>query len=202
VKNAVGDYVFSVSANGKEEVYRFVINKDDSKLAVPTYESVDAKTDVSASTDSSEVPLDTVIKVEKITHGEEHERICGTLEIKDGEIYDIKLHSGSLDDYISQLKNGKFKVRLPIPKEYEKKNLVVYYVDAEGNKTKFNVTVKNNFAFFETDHFSVYTLVAEDIATTPETEDRSNILLGFGLLMLSALSLAAVYTGNKKNKKA
>ena len=171
VKNAVGDYVFSVSVNGREEEYRFVVNKDDSKLADPTYESADVKTDVSASTDSSEVPLDTVIKVEKITHGEEHERICGTLEIKDGEIFDIKLHSGSLDDYITELKNGKFKVRLPIKNEYKGKELVVYYVDADGNKTKFDVTIKNNFAFFETSHFSVYTLTtAEGDPTAPEGE--------------------------------
>ena len=212
VKNAVGDYVFSVSVNGKEEVYRFVVNKDDSKLTIPTYESVDAKTDVSASTDSSEVPLDTVIKVEKITHGEEHERICGTLEIKDGEIFDIKLHSGSLDDYITELKNGKFKVRLPIKNEYKGKELVVYYVDANGNKTKYNVTVKNNFAFFETDHFSIYTLTTvsddvqtslntpEDNATSPNTEDNSNINLWFVMLFSSLIGLIGTYF--IRNKKA
>ena len=203
VKNAVGDYVFSVSANGKEEEYRFVVNKDDSKLTVPTYESVDAKTDVSASTDSSEVPLDTVIKVEKITHGEEHERICGTLEIKDGEIFDIKLHSGSLDDYITELKNGKFKVRLPIKNEYKGKKLVVYYVDANGNKTKYNVTIKNNFAFFETDHFSIYTLttVSDDTETpldtstdvkSPNTSDNSSVFLLVALIV-SFVGLSELY---------
>lgn len=212
VKNAVGDYVFSVSANGKEEEYRFVVNKDDSKLAVPTYESVDAKTDVSASTDSSEVPLDTVIKVEKITHGEEHERICGTLEIKDGELFDIKLHSGSLDDYITELKNGKFKVRLPIKNEYKGKKLVVYYVDANGNKTKYNVTVKNGFAFFETDHFSIYTLTTEsddtqtppnntdDNNTSPNTGDNSNLPLWFAILIISSFGLVTTLCiGKSKN---
>lgn len=169
--NAVGGYIFNLTVNGREECYNFVIVKDDDKLSIPKYESVDVSTDASVSADSSEVPLDTVIKVEKITHGEEHERICGTLEIKDGEIYDIKLHSGSLDDYITELKNGKFKVRLPIKNEYKGKELVVYYVDANGNKTKYNVTVKNNFAFFETDHFSIYTLttVSEDDQNPPIT---------------------------------
>ncbi len=212
VKNAIGDYVFSVSVNGKEDVYHFVVNKDDSKLTVPTYESVDAKTDVSASTDSSEVPLDTVIKVEKITHGEEHERICGTLEIKDGEIFDIKLHSGSLDDYITELKNGKFKVRLPIKNEYEGKELVVYYVDANGNKTKYNVTVKNNFAFFETDHFSIYTLTTvsdntptppntSDDVISPNTGDNSNITLLFMMLFISLIGLIGIYYVGKKKAR-
>ena len=158
IENAVGGYVFDAKVLSSGEIYKIIIIKDDTKLTIPSYTCTDAKTDVSVSTDSSEIPLDTLIKVEKITHGEEHERICGTLEIKDGEIYDIKLHSGTLDDYITKLKNGKFKVRLPIKNEYKGKELVVYYVDANGNKTKYNVTVKNNFAFFETDHFSVYTL--------------------------------------------
>ena len=170
LKDAEGGYIFDVEVSGKEETHKFVVIKDDTKLAVPAYASTDFKTKVSVSTDSSEVPLDTVIKVEKITHGEEHERICGTLEIKDGEIFDIKLHSGTLDDYITELKNGKFKVRLPIKNEYKGKELVVYYVDANGNKTKYNVTVKNNFAFFETDHFSIYTL-------TYESEEGGDVLL-------------------------
>ncbi len=170
LNSAAGGYVFDVEVLGKGEIHKFVIIKDDNKLAVPDFASTDFKTSVSVSTDSSEVPLDTIIKVEKITHGEEHERICGTLEIKDGEIFDIKLHSGSLDDYITELKNGKFKVRLPIKNEYKGKELVVYYVDANGNKTKYNVTIKNNFAFFETDHFSIYTL-------TYESEEDDNVLL-------------------------
>lgn len=196
VKNAVGDYVFNLSVNGSDSVYRFVVNKDDSKLSVPTYESVDAKTEVSASTDSSELPLDTVIKVEKITHGEEHERICGTLEIKDGDIYDIKLHSGSLDDYISQLKNGKFKVRLPIKDEYKGKELVVYYVDANGNKTEFNVTIKNGFAIFETDHFSIYTLTAKTSA--PQTSDNGNLLPYALLTLLSGIGVAIAQNRKKR----
>ncbi len=210
LKNAAGDYVFNIAINGSDASYSFVIVKDDSKLAVPTYISVDVSTDVSASTDSSEVPLDTVIKVEKITHGEEHERICGTLEIKDGEIFDIKLHSGSLDDYITELKNGKFKVRLPIKNEYKGKELVVYYVDANGNKTKYNVTVKNNFAFFETDHFSIYTLTTvsendqtapdtpNDNTTSPNTGDNSNVILWFVVLFTSFIGLIGVSSIGKK----
>lgn len=213
LNDAAGGYIFNVEVAGKEDIYKFIIIKDDTKLSVPTYASTDFKTNVSVSTDSPEVPLDTVIKVEKITHGEEHERICGTLEIKDGEIFDIKLHSGSLDDYITELKNGKFKVRLPIKNEYKGKELVVYYVDANGNKTKYNVTIKNNFAFFETDHFSVYTLttVSEDVQTppttpdenitSPNTGDNSNISLWFVMLFVSLIGLiGSHFIVNKKAK--
>ena len=213
LNDAARGYIFNVEVAGKEDIYKFIIIKDDTKLSVPTYATTDFKTNVSVSTDSSEVPLDTVIKVEKITHGEEHERICGALEIKDGEIFDIKLHSGSLDDYITELKNGKFKVRLPIKNEYKGKELVVYYVDANGNKTKYNVTIKNNFAFFETDHFSVYTLttVSEDVQTppttpdenitSPNTGDNSNSSLWFVMLFVSLIGLiGSHFIVNKKAK--
>lgn len=210
LNNAAGGYVFDLEVLEKGETYKFIVIKDDTKLAVPTYASTDFKTNVSVFTDSSEVPLDTIIKVEKITHGEEHERICGTLEIKNGEIFDIKLHSGSLDDYITELKNGKFKVRLPIKNEYKGKELVVYYVDANGNKTKYNVTVKNNFAFFETDHFSIYTLTTvpediqtvpsnpEDNTTSPNTGDNSNITPWFIILFVSLIGLIGTYYIGKK----
>lgn len=206
IEKAVGGYVFDAHIENNGEVYKIVIIKDDTKLVTPTYKCTDIKTDVSVSTDSSEVPLDTVIKVEKITHGEEHERICGALEIKDGEIFDIKLHSGSLDDYITEIKNGKFKVRLPIKNEYKGKELVVYYVDGNGNTTKYNVTIKNNFAFFETDHFSVYTLTTEpeNIQTPTNTSsDKSKIvpwLITVVALIIIAIGISCYI--RRKNKKA
>ncbi len=175
LRKAEGGYIFNLSVNGHEGEYKFVIVKDDSKLAPPTYESIDISTNVSASTDSSEVPLDAVIRVDRITHGEEHERIIGVLEITDGEMFDIKIHSGSIDDYISKLKNGKFKVQIPIPKEYKGKELTVYYVDANGKVTEYHVTVKNGFAAFETDHFSIYTLVAKANAEAPKQTTTTTV---------------------------
>lgn len=175
LRKAEGGYIFNLSVKGHEGEYKFVIVKDDSKLNVPTYESIDVSTNVSASTDSTEVPLDAVIRVDRITHGEEHERIIGVLEISDGEMFDIKIHSGSIDDYVSKLKNGKFKVQIPIPKEYKGKELTVYYVDASGNVTEYNVTVKNGFAVFETDHFSIYTLAAKSKTAAPDTTDNGEV---------------------------
>ena len=178
LNNAAGGYVFNVDLLQKNQSYKFIVVKDDTKQTVPAYASTDFKTDASVSADSSQMPLDTVIKVEKITHGAEHERICGILEIQDGEIFDIKLYSGSLDDYIRQIQNGKFKVRLPVKNEYKNKQLVVYYVDAKGNTTKYAVTVKNNYAFFETDHFSIYTLAVEPPVTPPTSAAPTGISSG------------------------
>lgn len=158
LKNATGDFFFNVEVTGKEESYKFVIIKDDTKLAVPSYATVDLNTNVSVTTDSSTVPLDTIIEVEKLTDGADYNRIIGILDVDENETFDIKLHSGSLNKYVTELKDGKFEVKIPIPEKFEGKNLVVYYVDQNNNPVKYEVTVKDNFAVFTTDHFSIYTL--------------------------------------------
>ena len=43
-------------------------------------------------------------------------------------MYDLKLFSKSLDNYVSKLVNGSFEVKIPIKDEYKNKNLVAYYV--------------------------------------------------------------------------
>ena len=39
-------------------------------------------------------------------------------------MYDLKLFSKSLDNYVSKLVNGSFEVKIPIKDEYKNKNLV------------------------------------------------------------------------------
>lgn len=158
LKNATGDFFFNVEVLETEETYKFVIIKDDTKLTVPSYATVDLNTNVSVTTDSSTVPLDTVIEVDKLTEGAEYDRIIEILDIEENETFDIKLHSGSLDKYVTELEDGKFEVKIPVPEKFEGKNLIVYYVDQNNNPIEYEVTVKDNFAIFVTDHFSIYTL--------------------------------------------
>jgi len=191
LNDAAGGYIFDVEVVEKGETYKFVVIKDDTKLTVPTYASTDFKTQVSVSTDSSEVPLDTNIKVDKIPHGKEHDRICKVLDIEDGEMFDIKLHSNSADKHITKLENGKFLVKIPVPGKYKGKEVVVFYVDANDKVTEYTTTVdKHGYACFETDHFSIYTLTAKsDNTPSPGTGDDSNIFLWMTLLLVSGVAL-------------
>lgn len=172
LKNAEGDFFFNVEVIGKDESYKFVIIKDDTKLAVPSYATVDLNTNVSVTTDSSTVPLDTVIEVKKLTEGTEYDRIIEILDIEENETFDIKLHSGSLDEYVTKLEDGKFEVKIPVPEKFENKTLTVYYVDQNNNPIEHEVTVKDNYAIFVTDHFSIYTL-AEKVSQMPEHTQHS-----------------------------
>ncbi len=161
LKNATGDFLFNVEVLEKEQTYKFVIIKDDTKLAVPTYSTVDLNTNITVSTASTALPLDTVVEVNKLTGGTEYDRIVDILDVEENEMFDIKLHSASLDTHVTKLENGKFEVKIPVPEKLAGKTLVVYYVDGEGEVTPHEVTPQGNFAVFQTDHFSIYTLAAK-----------------------------------------
>ncbi len=182
MNDAAGDYLFSITVNG--EARDFVIIKDSAKLTVPTYASQDLNTNVQVKTDSSEIPLDTMISVEKLTQGTEYDRIIKAIGTEDNEMFNITLYSDSSGEYITKLENGKFEVKLPVPEKFNDKELMVYYVDADNKVTEHKVTVKDGFAIFATDHFSIYTLsVAKTVtnpipiipnSVAPQTNDNSN----------------------------
>lgn len=161
LKDAAGDFFFNVEVIGTGETYKFVIIKDDTKLTVPSYSTVDLNTNVSVSTGSTSVPLDTIIEVNKLTEGTDYDRIIEILDIEENETFDIKLHSGSLDEYVTKLENGKFEVKIPVPEKFKgKKNLIIYYVDKNNTPIPYTVTIdeEENYVSFLTDHFSIYTL--------------------------------------------
>ncbi len=142
--------------------YYMVIKKDDDKLVTPSYQNVDVNTDIIVSSDDSTIPLDTMLEIEELTDGEAYDKILAALDVEESITFDIKLHSGSLGEYITKLENGQFEVKIPIPEEFAGKALTVYYVDANGKVTPHAVTPKDDYASFVTDHFSAYTLAAAD----------------------------------------
>jgi len=159
LNKAAGGYFFNVAVG--EEIYKFVIIKDDTKLAVPSYTSVDLNTKVQVNSSSSEIPLDTMVEVEKLTDGEEYDRIIEILNASENETYDIKLRSETLNQYVTKLDNGSFEVKLPIPDNFKGKTLAVYYIDENGLPVRYSVIPDGDFAVFSTEHFSIYTLVQE-----------------------------------------
>ena len=60
-------------------------------------------------------------EVNKLTDGEDYDRIIEILDVEDNETFDIKLHSGSLDEYVTKLDDGKFEVKIPVPERFENK---------------------------------------------------------------------------------
>ncbi len=57
--------------------------------------------------------------------------------------------------------NGNVLVKLPIPANYSRDHLVIYYVTNTGTVEKMDMWIEGDFACFEAEHFSVYALVDE-----------------------------------------
>lgn len=148
--------------------FNVITIKDSSKINNNvSFKSSDLITNVSVSTDKA-LPLDTLVNVKQITSGNDYTNIIKALDVEEGKVFDINLKSISQNKSITKLDNGKFLVSIPIPEEYEGKELVVYYVDAANKVTPYSVTVKDGYATFETDHFSIYTLAIN------KTDDTNN----------------------------
>jgi len=216
--NNTGEYAFLTQAEGEhffyatipgnegsENVFKFIIVKDDDGMYAPSHITTDVHTNVTISSDDSSIPLDTMINAKELTSGEEYERIIKILNLTDSLTFDLKLYSKSLEDYITKLDDGTFEVKIPIPEEFKGKDLIVYYVDAKGNKEPFTVTTKNGYAVFNTNHFSIYTLAVTDVAdesklpTTPKNPDTNdNIAVYFGIGIISLIGLAGLTIGKKR----
>lgn len=162
IHNAAGGCWFEITCNGA--TYRFVVIKDSDKMLDPTYASSDVATNVSISSTDSSIPLDTRVDVDKITSGAEYDKIMNVLDVKDNVTFDISLYSDAKGGNVTKLDNGTFEVKIPVSDELKGKDLVAYYVDKENKIVEYEVTVKDGYAVFDTDHFSIYT-----IAEAPKT---------------------------------
>lgn len=173
----------------------FVIVADSSKIKTPEFVTKDLDTNIEISSSSSRIPLDTLIKASKLDSGETYEKLIKLLEVKDNETYDLTLYSTLTGKYITKLDNGSFEVKIPIDEKLLGKDLMVYYVDENDKVIEYKVEVKDGYAIFTTDHFSVYTLaenaVKEDVAEakTNNPQTAENIFMYLGIFSVSLLGL-------------
>ena len=133
-------------------------------------EIIDKTTNIKLEADTTVVPEDTKIVVNRIENGSTYETAEKTLKdiVSKMYVYDITLKSNNAEIQ----PNGKVKISIPIPEDYNKANLVVYRIDENGTKTEYTVKVLDNYAVFETDHFSTYVLAEKaNIEDNTQTEE-------------------------------
>lgn len=196
------EHYFVANVNGLE--HKLLIIPNSKKMYTPTYKSLDLDTNVEISTDSSSVPLDTLVQVGKIEHGKDFDRIKDILRFHNTDSFDLKLHSFSGNRYIEKLDNGNFRVRIPIKEELKGKKLSVYYIDDNGKKHEHEVKIEGDYACFDTNHFSIYTLadtesvITDNVTneTSPKTSDGTNVTLW--VLLLGVASTMLVYCNKQK----
>lgn len=131
------------------------------------------KTNINLNADKGVLPNGTTLEAENIKEGTFYNTVTKILSnVKGFRLYDINL----LSNGTKIQPNGKVKVSIPIPSDFDKTKLSVYRVSENGDKTEYKVTVEGDYATFETDHFSMYVLAEkteETPTTTPSnTDDR------------------------------
>ena len=153
-------YAFKIG----EETYNFYLVKADAeKLSQPVYVGTELNSGIEVTSESVSLPMDTTVSVESKEKPELKDKLGTTNYLT----YDISLYSEMISSYITNVEDGTVTVKIPVPAAMEGKNLAVYYYAADGTEEKHEVTVKDGFAEFQTNHFSEYTL-AEVVSSTGE----------------------------------
>lgn len=158
-----GTNYYNVTINGK--TYKFAIcKKDANELETPKYIGSDVISNISITSDATEIPLDTAITVKQVTSTEIEEAVGTSVYAA----YDISLYSNAKQVDITKLENGKFIVSIPVPEILKDKEITIYYINSKGEKEDYEATVKDGVATFETNHFSTYVLAEVE-------EDNNNV---------------------------
>lgn len=135
----------------------------------------DSKTNIKLEASSDIIPDNTIIDVIEITSGETFDKIKNFFpKIESFKAFDITLKAN--DTNIQP--NGKVRISIPIPVGFNVSRLIVYRLEEDGTKTEYQVTVTNEYATFETDHFSTYVLgetVANDDKSIQKQEENKEV---------------------------
>lgn len=142
-------------------------NKNDTKPVVAT----DNKTNIKLETNDGVVPSNTVLEVQPITEGKIFDNVKKVLSnVNKFKVFDITLKSNGVEIQ----PNGKVKISIPIPQDFDTLKLMVYRIEGNGKKISYKVnvvTIDNvKYAQFETDHFSTYVLAE----TEPNSNEKDN----------------------------
>lgn len=132
----------------------------------------DASTDVKLDSSSNVIPNNTVLEVKEIKTGESYNTITSSLKSISNKFvaYDITLKS----EGVTIQPNGNVQISLPIPSGYDTSKVVVFRVESDGTKIKYDTQIKDNYAIIETDHFSNYVIAEENISNTTEIKESPN----------------------------
>lgn len=188
--------IYKIIINGKEN-YLGIVPVDEKNIKKLEIKSTNHKTGINVETNSSDVPLDSIVVAEDTT--ENHK--------KDGfmKAYDINLFSNIKDEYINKIKDGII-VRIPMEDDFDKDFATVYHIKDDGTKgDKYNAKIEKidgkKYAVFTTNHFSTYAIeeVKNEKIENPNTSD--NVINDIVVLLLSVFSLSGlgIYLRKKEN---
>lgn len=193
----LSDHYYYITINGHK--VKFVFEKNSEKIKEIEYKMKDLISNVEVSTKSGEIPYDAVMSVSEVfKNSEMFKQLMEKFNKEDGQVFDIKLFSASINDYVKQLKNGMFEVRIPLKEEFKGKKLSAFYFDADNNKIEeYPITIDGDYGVFTTSHFSTYTVSLASV--NPDTGDNIVTYVVLGAISVLAICGTAIYLKKRHN---
>ena len=152
----VPNYREGGSAQRTCKVCGFVETKEYDRI-IPDILQEDDVTDVVIGYMNDTYENDVDLKVTNVFDGSSYNVLSKEKTNFQFAIYDIS----TMKDGLPVQPSGNVLVKLPIPADYSRDHLVVYYVTNTGTVEKVDMWIEGDFACFEAEHFSVYALVDE-----------------------------------------
>ena len=128
-------------------------------------------TNIELNADTNVIPSNTKLEAKEI----KVEKILNVVKESLKEIsnkyisYDITLKSNG----VAIQPNGKVKISIPIPIDFDKTKLSIFRIADDGTKIKYDTKVENNFATIETDHFSTYVLAENNVVINNDNTEKN-----------------------------
>lgn len=165
------DNIYTLNSENEYKDYYTceIIVKREKATAVT---NIDKDTKIKLDTTSAVVPEGTTLEAKEVKSGSNYNVVVKAVEneVDKFVLYDINL----MNNNAKIQPNGKVKVSIPVPSGFDINKIVVYRVAEDGTKTKLDVTVKDSYITFETDHFSNYVVGEEKTTTTAEETSKAD----------------------------
>lgn len=189
------DSVFSITVGGKKHF--IIVKKDNSKMITPSYRTTDIETDVMISSSDSAIPLDTNIQAKQLTNGSEYNKIIKLLNVKESAMFDLKLYSSSLENYVTKTDEGIFEVKDGYA-IFKTKHFSIYTlaeIVSEGNNNGGNDENTTNNSNDKSDSADNNDLNSVNNVNNPKTGD--NIIITELIFIIAIAGLIIIKRINK-----
>ena len=155
-------YTLTCNING-DILDSCIIIRESSKVQLE-----DKETNVKLISSTDVINSNTVLEVKEVKSGEAYNAITESLKNVSNKFvaYDITLKS----DGVEIQPNGNVQISLPIPSGYDTSKVVVFRVESDGTIIKYDTKIEDNYAIIETNHFSNYIIVEQNVSNATGTD--------------------------------
>lgn len=94
--------------------------------------------------------------------------------------------------------SGRVTVRIPIPKNFDRSNLALYYIADNGAKTQLQFNVDGDYLVFTTDHFSCYAIADVSSSAKNTSPQTGEAPLTMYFIVGAAAAFAAIILLSKR----